>query len=148
MKSRRSDVRCKAHAIPELNFENQSLTSFAGLVLLQQFFTSIDLKARLRRCFRHLSGTVFGRATIFHQLIVHLLLGYRELRDSQYYRDDPLVQRVLGLKRLHQRIWRVCLVDKDRSERTVVTKNEADILLRGWLSPLGPPPIERLTDLA
>ena len=100
MMSRRSDVRCKAHAIAELKFETQSLTSFAGLVLLQQFFTSIDLKARLRRCFRHLSGTVFGRATIFPQLIVHLLLGYRELRDSQYYRDDPLVQRVLGLKRL------------------------------------------------
>jgi hypothetical protein len=69
-------------------------------VLVQQFFAHIDLKGRLRRCFRHLSGTVFGRATIFHQLIVHLLLGYRELRDSQYYRDDPRVQRVLGLKRL------------------------------------------------
>ncbi len=83
MKPCRSDVRCKAHAIPELRFENQSLTSFAGLVLVQQFFACIDLKARLRRCFRHLSGTVFGRATIFHPLIVHLLLGYRELRDSQ-----------------------------------------------------------------
>ena len=34
------------------------------------------------------------------QLVVHLLLGYRELRDSRYYRDDPLVKRVLGLKRL------------------------------------------------
>jgi hypothetical protein len=100
MKTRRSDVRRKIHAIPELRFENQSLTSFAGLVLLQQFVGLIDLKVRLRRCFRHLSETVYGRATIFQQLIFHLLLGYRELRDSQYYRDDPLVQRVLGLKRL------------------------------------------------
>ena len=100
MKTRRSEVRCKAPAIPELRFENQSLTSFAGLVLFQQFFAAIDLKPHLRRCFRHLSETVFGRATIFYQLIIHLLLGYRELRDSQYYRDDPLVQRVLGLKRL------------------------------------------------
>jgi hypothetical protein len=33
-------------------------------------------------------------------LIVHLLLGYRELRDSRYYRDDPLVKRLLGLNRL------------------------------------------------
>lgn len=100
MKPCRSEVRCKAPAIPELTFENQSLTAFAGLALFQQFFAVIDLKVRLRRCFRHLSGTVFGRATVFHQLIIHLLLGYRELRDSQYYRDDPLVQRVLGLKRL------------------------------------------------
>ena len=43
---------------------------------------------------------VFSRATLFLQLIVHLLLGYRELRDSRYYRDDPLVKRLLGLKRL------------------------------------------------
>ena len=29
-----------------------------------------------------------------------MLLGYRQLQQSRYYQDDPLVQRVLGLKRL------------------------------------------------
>ena len=43
---------------------------------------------------------MYGRATIFLQLIVHLVLGFRELSDSKYYHNDPLVQRVLGLKRL------------------------------------------------
>ena len=101
MKHSRSAVRCKAHRIPELRFEDQSLTSFAGLVLFQQFFTAIGLKVNLSRCFRHQRvGKVFSRATIFLQLIVHVLLGYRELRHSHYYRDDPLVKRVLGLKRL------------------------------------------------
>jgi hypothetical protein len=33
-------------------------------------------------------------------LIVHLLLGYRKLRDLDYYRDDPMVKRILGLNRL------------------------------------------------
>ena len=33
-------------------------------------------------------------------LIVHLLLGFRRLRDVDYYRDDPLVRRLLGLHRL------------------------------------------------
>src|SRR5690606_5332242 len=33
-------------------------------------------------------------------LVVHLLLGFRRLRERDYYRDDPLVQRVLGLRRL------------------------------------------------
>jgi hypothetical protein len=33
-------------------------------------------------------------------LIVHLLIGFRQLRDVRYYRDDPMVQRVLGLNRL------------------------------------------------
>ena len=33
-------------------------------------------------------------------LIVHLLLGYRRLRDLSYYQDDPLVKRLLGLNQL------------------------------------------------
>ncbi|MCP4389739.1 MAG: IS1380 family transposase, partial [Gammaproteobacteria bacterium] len=33
-------------------------------------------------------------------LIVHLLLGYRQLQDMRYYRDDPVVRRLLGVKRL------------------------------------------------
>jgi hypothetical protein len=45
-------------------------------------------------------GKVFSRAKLFLQLIIHILLGYRELRDCRYYCEDPLVKRVLGLKRL------------------------------------------------
>ena len=33
-------------------------------------------------------------------LFIHRLLGYRELRHLRYYRHDPLVGRLLGLKRL------------------------------------------------
>ena len=99
MKSSRRQVRCKAHALPALKFENQSLTSFAGLVVLQQFFTIIRLKVRLARCFAHqAAGKVFSRPILFLQLILHLLLGYRELRESRYYQDDPLVKRLLGLR--------------------------------------------------
>jgi hypothetical protein len=101
MKYPRSQVQSKAHTLPELRFEDQTLTSFSGLVLFQKFFASIDLKNRLRRCFEPVkSGKVFHPATVFLQLIVHLLLGFRELQDSRYYRDDPLVQRLLGLRRL------------------------------------------------
>jgi len=101
MKSSRRQVRRKAHALPVLKFEQQSLTSFAGLVILQQFFAVLRLKARLARCFAHQTlGKVFSRATLFLQLILHLLLGYRELRESRYYGDDPLVKRLLGLRRL------------------------------------------------
>jgi hypothetical protein len=101
MKYPRSQVQSKAHALPELRFEDQALTSFAGLVIFQKFFASIDLKNRLRRCFApRRPGKVFPPATVFLQLIVHLLLGFRELQDGRYYRDDPLVQRLLGLRRL------------------------------------------------
>jgi hypothetical protein len=101
MKCSRREVRGKAHALPTLKFENQSLTSFAGLVVFQQFFAILQLKVRLARCFAHqTTGKVYSRATLFLQLVLHLLLGYRELRDSHYYRDDPLVKRLLGLRRL------------------------------------------------
>jgi len=84
-----------------LKFESQTLTSFAGLVIFQKFFGAIGLKTRLYSCFRHLNGgKVFDRSTVFYQLIIHLLLGFRELRDCRYYQDDPLVQRILGLKQL------------------------------------------------
>jgi hypothetical protein len=101
MKFSRSEVRSKAHSLPQLKFECQTLTSFAGLVIFQSFFQAINLKAHLARCFGHIAnGKVFHRAVMFLQLIVHLLLGYRELQHCRYYRDDPLVKRLLGLRRL------------------------------------------------
>jgi hypothetical protein len=101
MKHSRKSVERKAHAVPNIKFERQQLTSFAGLVLLQPFLAAIDFKASLARCFRHVrAGKVYGRAAVFLQLIIHLLLGYRDLRESAYYRDDPMVKRLLGLERL------------------------------------------------
>jgi hypothetical protein len=101
MKHSKKNVRAKATAIPELRFEDGRLTSFAGLVVLQRFFQVLRLKSRLQPCFRHLAaGKIFDRATIFMQLVIHVLLGYRELRDATHYQDDPLVRRVLGLNRL------------------------------------------------
>ena len=101
MKHSRKSIERKAHAVPYIKFEQQQLTSFAGLVLLQPFLAAIDFRASLGRCFRHVrAGKVYGRATVFLQLIIHLLLGYRDLRESTYYRDDPMVKRLLGLKRL------------------------------------------------
>jgi hypothetical protein len=101
MKCSRRSVRTRATAIPELRFEDQRQTSFAGLVVIQKFFQLISFKIRLQACFRHLSqGKIFDGATIFMQLVVHLLLGFRELRDAAPYQDDPLVPRVLELRHL------------------------------------------------
>jgi len=85
MKSSRKSVRKKAHAIPEIHFEDHRRTSFAGLVIVPKFFALIGLSASRRACFRHLGkGKVFGRATIFLQLIIHILLGSISLS-----RTDP-----------------------------------------------------------
>jgi hypothetical protein len=101
MKFSRSETHRKTHCIPSLRFEDQQLTSFSGLILFQGMFAHLGLLKRLRQCFQHLGVTpIFGYAKCVLLLVVHLLLGYRELRDMRYYADDPLVKRVLGLSRL------------------------------------------------
>ena len=70
-------------------------------LLQSQLFGLLNLKARLAGCFAgRKGGKVFRPPTIFFPLVLHILLGFRQLRDCQYYRRDPMVQRVLGRKRL------------------------------------------------
>ncbi len=101
MKCSKVDIHRKTHRIPEIKFEDQRLTSFAGLVVFQSLFSRIGLKQQLSGCFRHLTvSPIFGHGIVVLLLIVHLLLGYRRLQDMRYYQDDPMVRRLLGLQRL------------------------------------------------
>jgi hypothetical protein len=98
VKRSRREVHRKTCKIPEIQFEQQKLTSYAGLVVVQKLFWRMDLRERLRGCFSHLAD----KAIIKHHvvaliLVVHLLLGYRKLRDMQYYAYDPMVLRLLCL---------------------------------------------------
>ncbi len=101
MKCSKASLYRKTHRIPEIRFEDQRLTSFAGLILFQSLFTRIGLKKKLSNCFQHLKvSPIFRHDFTVMLLIVHLLLGYRQLQDIRYYRDDPVVHRLLGVKRL------------------------------------------------
>ena len=44
VKCSKTDIHRKTHRIPEIKFEDQRLTSFAGLVLYQSLFSRIGLK--------------------------------------------------------------------------------------------------------
>lgn len=101
MKFSKAAIHRKTHRIPTMKFEEQRLTSFAGLVVFQALFSRIGLKQQLSGCFRHLTvSPIFGHGVIVLLLIVHLLLGYRRLQAMRYYQDDPMVRRLLGLERL------------------------------------------------
>jgi len=101
MKCSRRDVNRKAHARTCLRFENHQLTAFGGLIILQEFFAELKLVERLRNVFhRRQSGKVYRPQRLFLQLVVHLLLGFRSLRDIACYQQDPMVQRVLGLNNI------------------------------------------------
>ena len=101
MKSSKAQTFSRVHSIPEICFEDQRLTSFAGLVIIQVLFAKLRVKSRLKSCFEHLPvSPIFGHHMIVLILIVHLMLGYRRLRDMDYYRDDLMVLRLLGLRKL------------------------------------------------
>lgn len=54
---------------------------------------------------------------------------------------------VLALYKRSRHQWILCIAREGLLERTIVTKREADFVLRAWLSPLSAPPVEKLTDL-
>lgn len=101
MKCSRKDANWKGYARTRIRFETHELTSFGGLVVLQEFFTKLNLVDRLRGVFHgRQADKVYRPQKLFLQLIVHLLLGFRSLRDVVCYQEDPLVQRVLGVNRI------------------------------------------------
>lgn len=101
MKLSKSQIHLSVQSIPELRFEDQRLTSFSGCVLIQELFRRLRLRCRLCECFEHRSERLMvGFPSVVLILIVHLMLGFRRLRDIERYRDDPVVLRALGLRRM------------------------------------------------
>ena len=77
------------------------MTSFAGLIIFVPLFERLGLQGKLQRCCRHLPHEgQYPVARLIRLLMIHLLLGFRRLRDIEYYQEDPIVRRVAGLKRL------------------------------------------------
>ena len=102
MKVSKKSIQSKTHAIPMIQFQDQQLTSYAGIPILQAMFQRIGLKDTINKCFNHLNGGAlsYGYGTIALLLIVHLYLGKRKLQDIKYYNNDPMVLRLLGLTAL------------------------------------------------
>ena len=100
MKLRKTHFHSRVYKIPELFFEDQRLSSFAGLIVFQAFFSQLNLKFRLKRCFGSIHrSSIIGVHTVALILIVHIILGFRRLGEMDRYKDDPIVLRVLGLRR-------------------------------------------------
>ncbi len=104
MKFAKADVVASFRKIPDVRFEDpntSTMTSYSGLVIFQKLFYDLNLRSRLRECFaiQSVSPIIgFDRLTLW--LTLHILLGYRYLRDSKYYAMDPLVLRTLDLRKL------------------------------------------------
>ena len=99
MKKSKNSISRRYHAEPIISFEEQSLTSFSGLVLVQSFFTSLNIKRRLRK---HLgtNGGQYGLWRMVYILCIHFMIGFRRLRSIELYRHDPLILRTAGVSAL------------------------------------------------
>ncbi len=139
MRVAKEDIYTRACSIPRVRFEDQELTSFSGIVVFQKLFAKLNLKERLRRCCAQLAeNNLYHPAVIVQLLIVHLLLGFRKLRDVEFYEDDPLIKRVLGLKVLPDvsTISRALMAYDDRSIEAHHQLNREQVISRvereGW----------------
>jgi hypothetical protein len=95
------DIYAGKRTVASIKFEDQKLTSFSGLVVFQKLFERLGLRQKIDAACRHLDrGRSYQFGTIVELLITHILLGYRKLRDVDFYRDDPMVKLLLRLKRL------------------------------------------------
>lgn len=102
MKSSKTEISKRFHKIPQIKFaENRRLTSYGGLVVFLPLFHRLAFRKRVKRCFQHIKTQgIFGLGNIVCVLVVHILLGFRKLRDLDYYRLDPMATRVCGLSAL------------------------------------------------
>lgn len=84
-----------------LTFDEEALTSFAGLELVRRYVRKTGLSARLWRFDRRtrLGGDIRGSACIL-VVVAMLLVGARRLRHVRFLEHDPIVRRFCGATRL------------------------------------------------
>lgn len=103
MKFAKSEIHRQFSKIPQIEREDsgsRKLTSFSGLVILQNLIQSLNLKESLEADMDDNRKRSYPLSWVSLWLLVHFWLGYRRLRDIEFYRDDPMVERVLGVKKL------------------------------------------------
>ena len=98
---RRQDFRQRINSDLKIEFAAQDLSSYSGLELFRRYFALIGLNSRIRQAFAGYG--ISGDYTPAHAILLFIalwLVGGRRLRHIPFIADDPLVQRICGLKTL------------------------------------------------
>lgn len=101
MRLSKADLPGRVNGNLRLRFQAKAVTSFAGLELIRRYFRSIDLAGRIRRhlCGLELGGD-YGVVSMVFLVLGLLICGGRRLQHLAYLREDPMVLRLAGLKRM------------------------------------------------
>ncbi|MFQ5924030.1 MAG: IS1380 family transposase [Anaerolineales bacterium] len=104
MRLRISQVRQIFKKDLPVEFTEQNLSSFGGLELFCRYFKLIQLHRRVRDACRAAEvKSDYGCVSLLLVVVGMLLVGARRLEQLKYLRDDPLVLRLCGLKRMPTR---------------------------------------------
>ncbi len=71
--------------------------------------------------------------------------GLRSAWDLHLFDRRRSVLMAVQISR-HQ--WQMIVADRDLTATSLITHKEAEVALRAWLSPLAPPSLDRMADLA
>ncbi len=64
-------------------------------MIFEPLLEKLQIQQKLQACCRHLASEYYYRfARIVRLLIIHVLSDFLALRDIDFYRENPLVQRV------------------------------------------------------
>ena len=97
---RKSDFSKRINSNLKIEFAKQDLSSYSGLELFRRYFSLIRLNSHISRAF---AGNLSGDYSVVHLILIFIALwltGGRRLRHIPYISEDPLVQRLCGLKSL------------------------------------------------
>ena len=89
-----ADVRGEAEPGPDIRFEPRNLTSHSGPIVFRHLLPLLGVGERLRGCFRHPRTIPFyGHHAVMMLPVVRPIIGHRQLRDMDPYRDDQAHSR-------------------------------------------------------
>jgi hypothetical protein len=100
-----------------------------------------------------LFGPTYYRGLLKKSFQFFLLPGGLLMREVNAHSRDVKLhvfdrrQSALCLYEQSKYMWRWAIADQNRYCYFIASPREADLLLRAWLSPIPPPPVERLSDL-
>jgi hypothetical protein len=101
VRCRKAELKRRVNGDLQLRFEAEGLTSFAGLELLRQYFSKLELAGQIRRhVARYLPSSDYGGVAMVLLVLTLIISGGRRVRHSGYLGSDPMVLRCCGLKRI------------------------------------------------
>lgn len=101
MRLRKQDFSQRINSNLKIEFAEQDLSSYSGLELFRRYFSLIGLNSRIRQAFA--GHSIAGDYSVVQLIMVFIslwLVGGRRLRHIPFMAEDPLVQRLCGLKTL------------------------------------------------